>query len=118
HLRRYEVLGLPADLPDPAIRLAPVGPEGLHGLLRNLPDTVRNVAHPVRLEAHEPDDVSPDVVLLLVVGAIADADGARSVVSVEVRQLMLLQVGLAADAIHDLEVLPRAERIIEKQRVV
>ena len=78
-----------ADLPDAAVRLAPVLERVLDLVPGHLPDPlVEPVAGPgVQVEGVEHD--APDVVLLLGVGVVADPDRLRALVPVQVLERLL-----------------------------
>ena len=102
-LRGGEVLGLAAHLPDAAVGLAPVVERGLHLLDEDRPDALRQVVARLGVEVERVEDRAPDVVLVLVVGAVADPHGPRALVAGQVVERLLGKLGLAADAVHDLE---------------
>ena len=62
------------------------------------------------MEVDRVEHRAPDVVLALVERAVADADRARALVAVQVRQRLLRELALAADAVHHLEVVAVAGR--------
>ena len=73
-------LWLAADLPDPAVGLAPMGERLLDLAHEDRPQPfVEAVARGV--EVHRIEDRAPDVVLALLVGGIADADGPGALVA-------------------------------------
>jgi hypothetical protein len=61
------------------------------------------------LDIESVDDHSPDVVLLLVPGTVADPDRAGPAPPGQVVQGPLGQVTFPADAVHDLQLRPAAE---------
>lgn len=97
------MLELSAHLPDPGVGLAPVL-EGLaHLLLQDRPDpTVQMIRRP-RVQVDRVQQGTPDVVLLLVVRGVADPDRPGLGVTGQVIELDLLQLRLAADPVHDLD---------------
>src|SRR5262249_13333787 len=104
HLGGGEVLGLPADLPDPLVRLAVV----LQGVVDEAGEPFPHRRHDLAGQAAELDvdgveDHAPHVVLFLVPGAVADPDRARSPVAGQVVEGAFGQVAFAADAVHDLQ---------------
>jgi len=60
------------------------------------------------VQVHRVQDRTPDVVLALVVGAVADAHRARVVVTGEVVEGLLVQVALPTHPVHDLQRVRRA----------
>ncbi len=72
-------------------------------LLHQRPQVVRHVVAPLGVQVDRIDDRPVDVVLALVVGAVADPHRPRVVVAAQVVERLLGQVALAADAVHDLQ---------------
>ena len=97
------MLGLPPHLPDAAVGIAPVGNRVLHLLDHDRPDALGQVVARLGVQVDRVQDRAPDVVLVLVVGAVAHPDRPRALVTRQVGELLLLQLGLAVDAVHDLE---------------
>ena len=104
-LARGEVLRFAAHLPDAAVGLAPVLDRLLDLLLEYRPQRLRNLLAGPGVQIHRVQHRTPDVVLLLVVGAVADPHRTGIVVSGQVAQLLLDQAALAADAIHHLKLM-------------
>ena len=102
-LRRREVLRLAAHLPDAAVGLAPVLQRRLDLLDEDRPDPLGQVVARLGVQVERVEHRAPHVVLVLVVGAVADPHGARALVAGEVVERLLDQLGLAADPVHDLE---------------
>ena len=102
-LARGEVLRLAAHLPDAAVGLAPVLDGLLDLLLEHRPQRLRNLLAGPGVQIHRVQHRTPDVVLHLVVGAVADPHRTGIVVSGQVMQLLLDQAALAANAIHHLK---------------
>ena len=97
------MLGLAAHLPDAAVGVAPVVQRGLHLLGQDRPDPLGQVVARLGVEVERVEDRAPHVVLVLVVGAVADADRRGALVAGQVVERLLGQLVLAADAVHDLE---------------
>ena len=96
-----------ADLPDPLVGIAPLFGDGGEDALDHLPhvlDFVERARHQPVILPHEVHQVAERIVLLLVVGVVADAHGLRALVSVEMFQNHFGQFPFAADAVHDLVV--------------
>ena len=102
-LRGGEVLRLAADLPDSEVRVAPVGEGGLDLPDEDRPHALRELVARLRVQVEGVEDRSPDVVLVLLVGVVADSHRACALVAGEVVERPLGQLGFAADAVHDLE---------------
>ncbi len=103
-LRRPEVAGRAAHLPDALVRDPPRG-GGVSGELANdapRPVVDGGVAEP-QVPVDEMREPAPDVVLALVDRAIADAHGPRAFVAVEMVEGGLGQLPLPTDAIHHLQ---------------
>ena len=66
------------------------------------PDGGLDLSAPPLLDRHRVEEHPPHVVLVLVEGAVADAHRPRVAVTGEVVERVLGEVGLAADAVHDL----------------
>ena len=97
------MLGLAARLPDPLVGLAPDGDRAPHLVLEHRPQALRDVAADLGVQVDRVEHRAEDVVLALLVGAVADPHRRRALVAVEVRELGLVQVALAADPVHDLQ---------------
>ena len=97
------MLRRPAGLPDPLVGLAP----DLRGALGlRLDDRPQPLRQPLALAGVEQDRVehrAEDVVLALVVGAVADPHGACAGVAREVVEGRLRQVTATVDPVHDLQ---------------
>ena len=98
------MLRLSADLPDAAVRLAPVFEGMLDLLAGDLPDPfVEPVARPgVQVDRFEHGP--PYVVLLLLVGGVPDPHRARVLVSLQVVEHPFGEIRGAVDAVDDLQV--------------
>ena len=104
-LARREVLRLPADLPDAAVGLVPVL-DGLLDLpLQHRPQCLGQLLARSRVQVDRVEHGAPHVVLALVVGGVPDAHRLRTLVPGQVGQLELVELLLAADPVHDLQVL-------------
>ena len=103
-LRRGEVLRLAADLPDAAIRLSPLLERPLDLLLDDRPDPVLQEVARLGVQVDRVEQRTPDIVLLLLVGAVPDADRPRPLVAGQVIEGELGDLTLAVDPVHDLEV--------------
>ena len=68
-------------------------------------------------DGHRVEQHPPHVVLVLVVRAVADAHRPGAAVAGEVVERVLGEVGLAADAVHDLEVEAARRRVDRRQRL-
>ena len=97
------MLRLAAHLPDAAVGFAPVLDRFLDLLLEHRPQLVGDVLPGLAVQVHRVEHGAPDVVLALVVGAVADAHRTRSVVAGEVVQFVLDEFSLAADGVHHLQ---------------
>ena len=103
-LRRREVLQLPAHLPDAGVGLAPVLERLADLLLQDRPHPVVEVVDRLGVQVDRVEQGAPDVVLLLGVRGVADPDRPRAGVPGQVVELGLHELTLAADAVHDLQV--------------
>ena len=72
-------------------------------LLEHRPQGLRDLLAGPGVQIHRVQHRAPDVVLPLVVGAVADPHRAGAVVAGQVVQLLLDQAALATDAIHHLQ---------------
>src|SRR2546427_8078184 len=99
------MLRLAANLPDAAIRRLPVLDGRFDGSLQDRPHDLWQVVPRLGVEVHGVEDGSPNIVLLLRIRGVADADGMRSLVAAQVVDGAFGQLALAADPIHDLQVL-------------
>ena len=82
------------------------------------PDPVVEVVGRLRVQVHRVEQGSPDVVLALRVRRVADAHRPRGGVAGQVVELELLELALAADAVHDLEVLVAARHVGDEREEV
>ena len=120
-LGRGEVLRIAADLPDALIGVAGVLDGGVDQRRQPLPDGTDDLGralsemHVDRIEQH-----APDVVLVLVPGAVADPDRPGRTPPREVVEELLAEVLAAVDAVHDLqgEVTGLADQRLEEEREV
>jgi hypothetical protein len=111
------VLRLAADLPDALVGFATVRQGGVDEPGEPFPhrrDDLGGAA--AELDVDGVEDHSPHVVLVLVPGAVADPDRARSPVPGQVVEGLLGQVAFPGDAVHDLE-LGRAVEVAAGDRV-
>ena len=103
-LGRGEVLGLTADLPDPLVGFAPVLQGGVNEPGEPFPHRRDDLGGPAaELDVDGVEDHSPHVVLVLVPGAVADPNRARSPIPGQVAESPFGQVAFPADAVHDLQ---------------
>ena len=117
-LRRREVLRLAADLPDAAVGLAPVRQRLLDLVADERPHALAQPVARLHVQVERVEEAAPHVVLAVVVGAVADAHGRRVLVAREVREVLLLERALAADAVHDLQLVLLADLGEEVEEVV
>src|SRR5919204_910259 len=110
-LRRREVLRLAAHLPDAAIGQLPVLDRALDGALQDRPHDLGQVVARLGVQVHPAEHGSPNIVLLLPVRPVADADGPRALIPAEMVERLLHELMLAADAVHDLELLLARGRV-------
>jgi hypothetical protein len=73
-----------------------------HLLLEHRPQGLRDLLARLGVQVERVQDRAPDVVLNLVVGAVADPHRPGVVVAGEMVQLVFHQAALAADAVHHL----------------
>ncbi len=97
------MLRLAANLPDPVIGLAPSSDRLFHLALEVLPVLVVQVLAGLHVEIDRVEECSPDVVLMLLEGRVADPDRFRSFVPGQVIERGLGEPFLPADPVHDLE---------------
>ena len=102
-LARGEVLRLAAHLPDAAVGFAPVLDGLLDLLLEHRPQHLGDLLARLGVQIHRVQHGAPDVVLHLVVGAVADPHRARVVVAGQVVQLLFDEGAFAADGVHHLK---------------
>ncbi len=118
-----EVARRPAHLPQPLVRLAPVGADRVRQAAHELPVRRGDPPADLRVEPDRLEHLAVDVELPLLHRAVADPHRARAPVAGEVGELDLGEHPLAADPVEDLEVLgpPRArapEPVAERVRLV
>ena len=102
-LRRHVVLGVSTGLPDPLVGVLPDLGRALGLRLHDRPQASRQALGAARMEQDRVERRAVDVVLALVVGAVADAHRTGAGVPGEVVARRLGQVASAVDPIHDLE---------------
>ena len=102
-LGRHVVLGLAAGLPDPLVGLVPDLRRAVDLIGDDRPDRGRDLPVGLRVDVEGVDERAVDVVLTLVEGAVSDPDRTGPAVAGEVVERRFGQVALAADAVHDLE---------------
>ena len=102
-LRRGEVARLSAVLPDPPVGLAPPFDRALHLSLQVLPRHAGEELARARVQVHRVQQRAPDVVLFLVVGIVADPDGAGVLVAGQVVERGLVEVDPVIDGVQHLE---------------
>ena len=98
----------PPHLPDPLVRLAPVGLQPVEDLARHRPRVVRRLEALGTGRVQRVDELAVHVELELVGGAVPDPDRLRPFVPGEPRQLDLREPPLAGDAVDGLDVPRRA----------
>ena len=98
-----EVLRIAPHLPDAAVGLLPVLRRALDLPLEDGPERLLQLRPRPGVQQHRVEHGPPHVVLLLVVGAVADPDRPGPLIAREVRQGLLGQLPLAADPVHDLQ---------------
>ena len=86
------MLGLAADLPDPAVGLAPVLDRRLDLALEDRPHALVERVARARVQVDRVEQRAPDVVLVLVVGVVADPHRAGALVAVEVVEHLLVEL--------------------------
>ncbi len=94
---------LSAVLPDPAVGLGPPFDRALHLALKVLPRHAGEELARARVEVYRVQQRAPDVVLLLVVGVVADPHGARVLVAREVVEGGFAEVDAVIDRVQHLE---------------
>ncbi len=97
------MLRLAAHLPDAAVGFAPVLDRLLDLLLEHRPQRLGDLLARLGVQIHRVQHRAPDVVLHLVVGAVADPHRAGVVVAGQVVQLLFDQAAFAADGVHHLK---------------
>ncbi len=107
HLRRGEVLRFAAHLPDPAVGFLPVLDRLFDLFLQHRPQLIGDLLARLGMQIHRVEHgAPPNVVLHLVVRAVADPHRARIVVAGQVVQLLFDQLPFAADGVHHLQRMP------------
>ena len=99
-----EVLQLTAHLPDPGIGLAPVLQRLADLLVQDRPDAVVEAVGCLEVQVDRVEQGAPDIVLLLRVRGVPDPHWTRVGISRQVVELVLGELLLAPDAVHDLDV--------------
>ena len=97
------MLRVAAHLPDAAVGLAPVGDRRLDLLLEDRPHALGQRVARLGVQVDRVEHRAPHVVLVLVVGAVADPHRPRVLVAAQVVERLLGQVGAAVDPVHDLQ---------------
>ena len=105
------MLRLAADLPDAAVGLAPVLDRGLHLALEDRPHALVERVARAGVQVDRVQQRAPHVVLLLLVGVVADPHRPGALVAGEVVEHLLVELALAADAVHHLQVLLAAGHV-------
>ena len=118
-LRRREVLRLAAHLPDAGVGLAPVLERLADLAVEDRPDPVVEVVGRLRVQVHRVEQGAPHVVLASAsTPRCRCAPGREFGVAGQVVELELLELALAADAVHDLEVLVAARHVGDEREEV
>ncbi len=112
------MLGLAPDLPDAPIGLPPVGDRGLNLSLEQQPYPLVERVSRARVEVDRVEQRAPDVVLMLLAGAVADPHGSRPLIAAEVVQHLLCELPLAVDPVQHLEVMLTAGDVGDEVEVV
>src|SRR5215467_10152586 len=94
---------LAADLPDAGVGLAPALQRMLDLMPGHLPDPLVEPVPGLGVQVEGVEDHAPHVVLLLLVGGVADADRPRALIAVQMLEHVLLEVAPAVDAVDDLQ---------------
>ena len=102
-LGRHVVLRLAACLPDALVGFAPDFCCALRLRLDDRPQRTGQPLASLRVKPHRVEHRAEHVVLALVEGAVADADGMRAGVARQLRAGGLREVAAAVDPVHDLE---------------
>ena len=102
-LRRDVVLRCPARFPDPLVGFAPHLARALGLRLDDRPQPPRQSLPVPGVQEHRVEHRAEHVVLALVVGAVADPDGPRTVVAGELVAGRFRQVATTVDPVHDLQ---------------
>ena len=104
HQARVDEVLLPAaDLPDPLVGLIPVVTDPLDDVTEVGPRIGIHRLAVLVVEVHGVHQLTVDVELELVGGAVSDANRMRAAVTLEVVENLLFQVRPAVDPVHDLE---------------
>ena len=90
----------------------------LDELLDQRPAALREMVARLGVQEDRVEHHAPHVVLLLVVGAVADAHRLGAVVAVEVVEGLLLELALALDAVHHLDVVALLGDVLHEVEVV
>ena len=98
------MLGVASDLPDALIGVVPMLDGGLDEAREALPHGWGDLGDVLaKVDVDRVEEHAPDVVLVLVPGAVADPDRIRPPVAGEMVERPLGQVALTSDAVHDLQ---------------
>ena len=100
-----EMPGRAADLPHPLIGLAPVRESRFHLPLEHRPAALVQPVPGTAVQVGRVEQDPPHILLALVPGAVADPDRPGPVVARQVVEDLLGELALAADPVHDLQVL-------------
>jgi hypothetical protein len=106
-----EMLQLTPHLPDPGIGLPPVLQRLVDLLIQDLPDAVVQAVGCLEVQIDRIEQRTPDIVLLLRVRGVPDPHWTRVGISRQVVELVLGELFLAPDAIHDLDVVLSFDQI-------
>ena len=98
-----EVLRLAAHLPDAAVGFAPVLDGLLDLILQDRPQRLGHLLTRFGVQVHRIQHGAPDIVLHLVVRAVADAHRPGVVIPRQMVQFLLDEAAFAADAVHHLQ---------------
>ena len=108
------MLRLAAYLPDAPVRLLPVLGGVVDLALEHRPERLGQLRPGPGVQVHRVEHGAPHVVLLLLVGRVADAYRYRVLVAGQVRQRLLVEFPLAADAVHDLQLVSVAAGVADE----
>ena len=97
------MLGFPAHLPDAAIGFTPVLDGLLDLLLEHRPELIGDVLPRLGVQVDRIEHGAPDIVLTLVIGAVADTHRPGIVIAGQMCQFLLDEFALTADGIHHLQ---------------
>ena len=92
-----------ADLPDPLVLARPVVADPVHQPAEVFPSVVAEGRAVLVEQVDGVHQLAVDVELQLAVGGVADPHRARAAIALQVRQLLLDQIGPAVDAVHQLQ---------------